>query len=150
MSTIKVSIAYMEHEGGTKFYEVATYSLDSGRSVVVNRWGKMSAKRGGEIKIESYAVKSQADAAARKKINEKGGRGYNAATGSYMPRTLNVDSARLSLAGHYSDTDTVDGILTRLGIDDVLTEAISQPVPDEIVTDEPKPEPERGGEWASW
>lgn len=147
----------MEHEGGTKFYEVVQFINASGRRfAAVYRWGKMSAIRGGgETKVDRFTDARRCNEAARKKVNEKSGRGYSEARASFglhPVSSLKVDdSLRLKLGEHYHDTETIDAIMNALGVDDVLTGSNADvALTDDVVVEEPAPEPERGDDWASW
>lgn len=43
---IRVTSNWLEHEGGTKFYQVFQLVPETGRSVTVTHWGKMAVARG--------------------------------------------------------------------------------------------------------
>lgn len=150
---IKTESTMMHHESGTKFYEVIRiFNGAGGRFVVVNRWGKMSEKRGGQAKVENFATAGTADFTAGKKINDKTKRGYKIVSGvDALARTFDGDLARLNLGERFSDSDTVELIMSSLGISDVLTGTSGNTfIRDDVVVEEPEPEIERGQEWASW
>lgn len=154
---IKTEIVLMNHDGGTKFYEVSKfYNEDGKRFVVVNRWGKMSEVfGGGTTKVEAFTGEWNANEAARKKLAEKQKRGYSiGGSRDRMPKKFDGDVARLKLGEHFNDADTVESIMHHLALTDILT-ASSKDLNhlfgrDDVVVEEPEPEVERGEEWASW
>lgn len=150
---IRADTTMMHHDGGTKFYEVIRIFNEGGkRFVVVNRWGKMSERRGGQSKVENFGSAGIANVAAAKKINEKRKRGYNEViVRDVLPGSFDGDLIRLKLNECFDDSDTVELIMSGLGISDVLTGASGKTFePDDVVVEEPEPEVERGEEWASW
>ena len=155
---IKTEIMVLHHTGGTKFYEVSKFYNHAGkRYVVVYRWGKNSEIRGGgQTKVENFAGEVNANEAARKKMSEKIKRGYEVgASPDRMPRSFDADITRLKLGEHFDDLDVTESVMHHLALTDILTEASKADLDhlfgrDNVVVEEPEPEIERGGDWASW
>lgn len=146
---------FLEHEGGTKFYEIVRlYNADAGKFVLVKRWGKIAQRiRGGEIKIEDYRSARAVDLAADKTAREKMSRGYSLAKTDTAGALHNRSGSYTSemefggaLAAHYGPN------ATRIGqaiTGKVLDESVAEEE-NEIVVLEPEPEPDRGNTWGSW
>lgn len=155
MSEILVESRYLTHEGGTKFYEVIQlYNVSQRRFVSIRRWGKMTASDGGgDVKIESYGDVRQCQNASVKILNEKEKRGYSRATPPLSGLALadKIYSSRVleKLKVHYHDRDVATQVVSLLGIHE-MREIEDTGIIDEGIDEPTKPEPERGGDWASW
>ena len=159
-------LTYLEHEGGTKFYEVAVFaSQTTRRYVVVRRWGKIGSRHGGgETKIETFGSSAEAVSASRKVLNQKAGREYLAATFAHGFRSgkddLEYDMLGEGFRRHYSDRSTGQAIMNNLGIGSTAAERLEVIAEDLFRTEKErkaaaavavvKPEPKRSNDWASW
>lgn len=152
---IHVESCWLAHEGGTKFYETVSLSNpDAKKFALVKRWGKMAAADGGgECKVETFATKRALDLAAGKTVTGKQGRGYNLASSNHGFHGVGVSYNRAedfndALSKHYSSGGAMSEILVAMAIEDL------EPRPEieenEVVSEEPTPEPERGETWGSW
>lgn len=155
---IKISTEYLEHEGGTKFYEIVVVAVEGGPALVLNRWGKMEhAKRSGagQVKRESCVSGAAGRQAMRAKFEEKSNRGYAAPSAKgprfgihlYVDRDLTVRSAAHALADHYG-VAMADSILAELGVD--TTGIAVSPSPTASAPKRPEPKIERGEDWGAW
>lgn len=154
MSIRVVGQQLLDHTGITKFYEGICFENSKTREcVLVSRWGKVSERDsgGGKTKIEIASPATISDL-YRKKIQEKENRGYvDNRRGIGFGNRIDPDVVRLELNKHYRYTKTVETIMNGLGVTDVLTGSVGEAIlNDDIVVEEPMPEIERGGEWASW
>lgn len=152
--SIRVVGQQLDHTGGTKFYEGIYFENSKTREcVLVFRWGKVSERDsgGGQTKIEIASLATVSDL-YRKKIQEKEKRGYSdARRGIGFGNRIDPDVLRLELNKHYTDAKTVETIMNGLGVTDVLTGSVGDTIlNDDIIVEEPAPEIERGGDWASW
>ena len=150
--SIHIEPRYLAHEGGTKFYEVIQFhNLDEKRFVVVKRWGPMG--KSGEVKIDSYPTLRKAQQEADKIIRSKEGRGYALAkstSGFHGLATDDLDATEMKrrLGVHYrSDHANIIASNLCLRDDEIVADDSDQ---DDVVIEEPAPEPERGEEWGSW
>lgn len=75
--SIVLNLEYLEHTGGTKFYEtVRLTDPDADRSILIKRWGPINNKHGGgQCKIERGGADAMHQA-QRRIINEKLRGGY--------------------------------------------------------------------------
>lgn len=154
--------ALLMHEGGTKFYEVVTlHAADIKQHLLIKRWGKTSAmSRGGEIQIQMFGAARKAGQASDTVLRQKEKRGYakrGIAFGLHgYGGTLTNENLKGLLLDHYGADNTVAILrefMTPLGEDKIRgLEATSIWVDEvnDIVSEEPEPEPERGDSWGSW
>ena len=157
---VKKSLIYMAHEGGTKFYEVASFCcLETNRFVNVRRWGAMrSVEGGGEIKMENLAGVAGAAKAASTVASAKKSRGYYVTDSKRGLKNgtdeFEHDMLSVALHAHYNDPGTVAAILNNLDIDPSEAygddDVISEDDEDDKVEEIEKPEPVRSTDWASW
>jgi predicted DNA-binding WGR domain protein len=153
MPSVSTETMFMLHSGGTKFYEITLINAaDLKTFLVVKRWGKIEAiKGGGEVQVLDYSTPRTALQAAEKLKNDKEKRGYqlkdptHGLGGNFAASgTADILSA---IKGHY--TKHWPMVIQHLGlIDD------SSPANDDddegIVSEQPLPEPDRGDTWGSW
>jgi len=148
--TIHIEPRYLAHEGGTKFYEVIQfYNVDAKKFVVAKRWGAMG--KSGEVKIDAYPTQRKAQQEAEKIIRSKEGRGYaiaskNSGLHGLSTDSLGNDELSRQLRNHYR-SDYANAIASGLLIEEVEAISVEE---DDVVVEEPMPEPERGEEWGSW
>lgn len=152
---IKISVARLVHNGGTKFYEVAQFRCETtGRFVNVFRWGKIAFMKtgGGQTKIEVFTNSVAAEHAADKKFDEKRRGGYEVSYGGGpLPDRVPHDMLGIKLGDNYSDAAVIDSITANLGLNEFLTGITAAPGEEnEICEIDDTPEPIRGEEWASW
>lgn len=151
---IKVYSALMSHSGGTKFYEVITLIDElSNQSVVVRRWGKMTAiNGGGETKIESYRNPREATVMANTTLSQKKKRGYSqvgSTFGLHGAERLNEKFLHDRLKAHYcGNSGWPNDIMSALGVDmtnPAATQLSTQPGSERV-------EPDRSHmtDWGSW
>lgn len=146
---------YLVHESGTKFYEtVIFHNADAKRFALVKRWGKVLSGDGGngEILTESFTTARQAQAAAEKIIASKRKRGYKPAASTHGfhnasgPFTT-PEAVVASVGKHYSSPGSRSAVLATM-----LLEGEDIPVMEEneVISEEPTPEPERDADFGSW
>lgn len=155
--SITTETTYMEHESGTKFYEVVLVNAaDLKKFLVVKRWGKISAKDGeGETQVIPYNTPRTALLAADKVKGEKIKRGYSVMSSAHGlhggPQLRSTDDIKSAMKNHYAKHWPM--VLGALGIDTIQGLSMTGAWMDEadsIVSEEPPPEPERGDSWGSW
>jgi len=150
---ILVESEYLDHQGGTKFYEVVQLlNVEKKSFVVINRWGKIAERAGGgQVKIEKYRDARQCHEAARKKLDSKRHREYFNSVlkhGLHDCQKVDSDTLPLWLGEHYRDTDNIDRILGELGVANVVGQILDEV--NDIIVEEPAPEIIRGDDWGSW
>jgi predicted DNA-binding WGR domain protein len=159
MPSVSTETMFMLHSGGTKFYEITLINAaDLKTFLVVKRWGKIEAiKGGGEVQVLDYSTPRTALQAAEKLKNDKEKRGYqikdatHGLGGSFAASgTADILSA---IKGHY--TKHWPMVLGHLGLDMTQgNEATMMIVEDDldpsVVFEQPPPEPDRGDSWGSW
>lgn len=156
MSQITTEPRYLEHEGGTKFYEVIEFwNPDDKKFVLAKRWGKIGTV--GETMIEEFNVMRACNAAAEKILKSKMGRGYakSASSQGFHGRGRSFTSLELwnLLETHYQSRAFTTKIIHQLGLDKIQGMTADGIIIDEIndiVTEEPGPEPDRGESWGTW
>lgn len=158
MSTAIKRSYFLDHEKGTKFYEVVSIWLEERKvGVLIKRWGKiMYAKRiGGQVKKEYFTnhgelVRAENDILADKRKGNKNGKYSDTASmhGIHGVNGAGVDEDVLAKAivAHYGSNEGSD-ICAQLGASVTGRE---EAVVDESELDEVAPEPERTGDWGSW
>lgn len=148
--SIHIEPRWLSHDSGTKFYEVIQfYNVDAKKFVVAKRWGAVG--KSGEVQIAEYPTSRRAQQEADKIIKSKLGRGYTVAQSSaglhgLSTDSMDADSLSRALRNHYR-SDQANLISDSLNLASVMPVAVED---DEIVVEEPAPEPERGEEWGSW
>jgi predicted DNA-binding WGR domain protein len=158
---IQVDVSYLSHESGTKFYEVVTLlNHDANVGVLIKRWGKIEVaceRGGGEIKVETFSLSLALRNAESRAINDKIKRGYCKDDARHIGsrlyevsgESLSAQSSVIAIDAHYGRHCGHVLFAARLVSSDGVTVDESAD-PNDIVCEEPPPEPERGGEWASW
>lgn len=149
--------AFFMHEGGTKFYEVIKfYNADAGKFVMVKRWGKSSSiHAGGEVLIEQFKSARGLDAEADKVMRDKGKRGYNPqgpTTGCPLHDRgtgfKESDDLLTQLTAHYGAN--ADRVFREVTDDWTALSDAAASDDDDVISEEPTPEPDRGDTWGSW
>lgn len=148
---------YLEHDGGTKFYEMVTIHETDGPALLIKRWGKIGNKTGGgQTKIHRGSKTVCADerqAILNEKTRPRADKGkYVEATrpsfGFHMHTISPIDADALSNAAmrHYS-ADDCGAIMSYFGLvgDASVVDTTAQPK-----KKEPEPSIDRGDFWASW
>lgn len=163
LPTVKIIPRYLEHKGGTKFYEVMGFEFD-GIRLLVKRWGAneffKKLGQGPDIKIErldGLKLESSVDAVVNEK--SKSAKGYSRVTVKHgfhkamsdAPYELEVD-AFVSMLTHHYGADRANRIKSYWpDIDDVdLSGAINFANLPEGKVEKPKPEIDRGEAWGAW
>jgi predicted DNA-binding WGR domain protein len=65
----------LEHEKGTKAYDIKVVSSSAGPAIVIFRWGKVGVR--GDILVKRFDTYTEAKSAAEAKKREKKTRGYD-------------------------------------------------------------------------
>lgn len=163
-----IETAFLEHDGGTKFYEVISITdKQDGETILIKRWGKMNVANacgGGQMLFETFASPKEASAEAvsvvREKTTPRKGKGvYRLAT---MPPGINRSSGKtvsdtdlVSLTGqHYGPYSAAYNAIWNLfgqvltSEDDVIEESMDIEEP----ADKAKPEQlkHRDETWGTW
>lgn len=163
LPVVRVVPRYMEHKGGTKFYEAIGIEFN-GVTRVVRRWGPMEVfkKRdaGPDIKIDTLNGGTTAWNGVESVVAEKtkSSKGYNTVTvnhGFHRAMTdagydLEADEFLTKLVEHYGAGRAEHIKSLWADLEDIdLSSAI---IPDENANDVPvKPaEIERGDDWGAW
>lgn len=148
MSNISVQATWMEHEGGTKFYQVFFIrSEKTGRAVSVNHWGsigKLGALRfhrpvnGGDTQVKPGHQASVTISAKQK-------RGYSVVDTAEFPI---CDAEELEQRFGADLTHNIQvALMMMLPADDSPTDE-TETIPK--VAKAPEPEPERPASWGRW
>lgn len=148
-----VTATYMEHESGTKFYEVIELNnAILGRHCVVRRWGKIDQAKdgGGQIKLEKFEDARRSHAASQNIRNDKERRGYSNVRSNFGLHDADSVAGSISVSDigrHYKDREFTEEIANYMGIG--VTEEITSREADDVVIEEPTTV-DRGDEWGSW
>lgn len=152
---ILVEATYLAHEGGTKFYEaISFWNSEDNRGVLIKRWGKMTQRNGGgECKVEPFGDVRQLQDGYAKILNDKNKRGYSRARPDFDYLNGSAVYAKRSefisaTANHFAGSGVEFSVYSLLGIKDLLVREDEEA--DDIVIEEPKPEPIRDANWGSW
>lgn len=159
MPSISTETMFMLHEGGTKFYEIVLLNAaDLKKFLVIKRWGKTEARKGGgETQVIEYPTPRAALVAAEKLREDKAKRGYQitGAMHGFGARSAftGTDDIRSAVKGHY--TKHWPMVLGHLGLDVIQGHEATMMIVDEldssdVVFEQPPPEPDRGDSWGSW
>ena len=145
---------YLVHEGGTKFYEtVVFHNADAKRFALVKRWGKTGATGGGEILVDTFTTARAAQAAGEKIIASKMKRGYQVAAnthgfhGSDGPFKT-VEAFIAAVGKHYLVETSRRSVLAAMMLDNADVPEVTEE--NEVISEEPTPEPERDEDFGSW
>jgi predicted DNA-binding WGR domain protein len=156
MTQITTEPRYLEHEGGTKFYEVVElWNPDDKKFVLVKRWGKIGTT--GETMVEEFNVMRACNAAAEKILKSKMGRGYAKSSTSEgihgRARSLSAKELMPLLDSHYKSAPFTRKVMDYLHLNKIQGMEAHMMIVDElsdIVSEEPGPEPDRGESWGTW
>ncbi len=148
-----VRTTYLEHDGGTKFYETVLI-LDSEQegAMLIKRYGKIAQSSGaGQTLTERHSTQDEAKRENESILSEK--QKYRSGKGQYVAKkdeTVQVDEQGLigMMKLHYADPKalTAADSFFDLGL------AMYEPVDDDIVEEGvPVEEPVvRDGNWGTW
>lgn len=139
-----VKQTFMVHEGGTKFYEVTTFSSGPGKTLIAKRYGRVSSKeRGGQLDVDVSPERGHAVAVA-----SKFKRGY--VLKSERQATMDVHSKYI-VSGEIVNIETH---LTNESFQTAYTLVFGSPVngtsDTPVATAVIEPNVDRGDNWASW
>ena len=147
---IIVDATYMIHSGGTKFYEVISYSNErESRHASVRRWGKIGVA--GQSKVDYFNSRAQLSSSANEVVTGKVKHDYIktfANFGIHKSKSFESSIGRLTLGEHYDDLDIVDALAIGLRLNDGI--AGDDALVDDYVESAPAPAPARDGNWGSW
>jgi predicted DNA-binding WGR domain protein len=166
---ILVEARYLEHGGGTKFYEaIEFYNVAVKKFVLVKRWGNVGLKHGGGgTKIETYNDIRQCQDAAGKILREKRTRDARGLSYDIVRETfglhgakssIDAETLRSALGSHYNNIDITDKIISALDVVKfvalpsgyALVDDVVDDVANFVVSEGPAPELERSDDWGSW
>lgn len=148
---IDIEKTWLEHSGGTKFYETVLFKDSSSRqAMLVKRYGAMpTAKGGGQIIVERGTIDSMRES-QRKIIGEKTAsrKGYDHAHSSYGFHALRSNGSHelqtVLTTTHYTGAN---GDVYRQLREYFPTDAAPVVVP---APSAPEPEIDRGSTWGSF
>lgn len=148
---VHIETGYFDHESGTKFYEIVTITKDAEVHLMITRWGKVGTQ--GQIKVTECKSARRAEELAWETRQSKENRGYRLSTSRHGLHVNNLGSWNLNaleraILVHYGH----DGgrVLDYLKVSRLATSNVIVDEAANVVTEEPKPEPERGEGWGSW
>jgi len=154
--TYKIDVQYLEHDGGTKFYETVLIQEDGGPGMLIKRYGSIDKKMGGGATIIERGSHSVVAASANKILTEKrkprGDKGqYKDAPrlsfGLHQVRGLSISNSDLTMyvTQHYNRADS-DAIKSYFGVGGAAAEVVKEE-PAAFVSEEPVI---RDASWGSW
>lgn len=158
-----VSTAMLEHDGGTKFYEMVVVEEQGGPAVLVKRWGTMAQRNGGgQTKVDVYANRTLAWNELVKTLREKerarGDKGQYVKVStppSFGLHRVAASVKRLtgavlmeSLKDHFASSD-ISQIIRPFNLDlsDLAPDVLNDIIEEFATPEEPV---ERGENWGSW
>jgi hypothetical protein len=164
-----IQIDYLEHDGGTKFYETVVLRQVSGSisglndpAILIQRWGKIEQNTGGGQTKYTQGTYTRMSEARNKVLIEKGS--YRAGKGRYevkpaphfglgrLGRTRSPDVPERDMmhmvAEHYN-AGMESSIRSYFGMHSDTIAEINGDIVEEGLN-EPEPEIDRGTNWASW
>ena len=135
---------FMVHEGGTKFYEVTTFSSSPGRTLAARRYGRISStERGGQMEVDVGPERGHAIAVAAK-IK----RGY--VVQSERTATMDVRSQQI-VSGEIVNIEThLINQSFRTAYASVFGSSQIDTWDAPVAPAAPEPAIDRGDNWASW
>lgn len=153
--TYKAEIEYLEHDGGTKFYETVVITEDAGPGILIKRYGSIDKKMGGGQTIIERGSPNVVRASARKILDDKRKR---RSTGQYVNAkmldfglhpvnnvfNLGPDELAKRVTQHFNFADA-DAIKSYFGIGSAS--AVHQ---EEPAAAEPEEPIIRDAHWGSW
>lgn len=154
MAELDVKTVYLEHEGGTKFYEcVLLQSADNRPAMLIKRWGPMGKKKGGgPTKIERGSG-FQMRASFNKILAEKRAKSYLEAStlsgyGLHCSNGIKVSTAALQSEAkkHYGDPVDANAIADHFGGFGGLVDEHGAAQRHAVH----EPEPDRGDAWGAF
>lgn len=150
---MRVESVWMEHEGGTKFYETVLFTGDSGLAMLVKRWGSMDKKQGGgQVKVhQGSAAEMRSEAAViynEKTSSKKGYIANNALAPAISLHSMNTgayaqDDIEARVRKHYLAS-------TGIHSDFVSYFGSATPTPAPAAPAAPEPQIDRGSTWGSF
>jgi hypothetical protein len=154
--TYKVEVEYLEHDGGTKFYETVLIKEHSGPGILIKRYGSIDKKMGGGQTLIERGSHIAVDQAARKILTEKRkrsskGQYVNVAHLNFglhpLHNVFNVGADELAqrVWDHYNRTDS-DTIQSYFG----FSASGAGVVKEEPASAEPEEPIIRDAHWGSW
>jgi len=155
----QVEAKYLEHDGGTKFYETVRIVGDGGKSILIKRYGPIGKRLGGgQTKIEYYASEGAAKSAQREILNQKSaprpGKGvYKFAEAKFGfhivgPKSLSQTGLRETTMKHYNETTDREAVSEYF---DYFAMTPGVPAVDIVDTTKIEEPPiVRDGNWGSW
>jgi predicted DNA-binding WGR domain protein len=153
-STLVIGSDYLVHSGGTKFYEIVTFSNASEKTFVeVRRWGKIELAQsgGGQTQVLAHPTAADALDSARKQVRAKERGDYDKKPGKFGLHVANgtqtLGAAYRAIGEHYADPELVASVRLKTG--SARDGAALEPAIDDLPK-EPMPEPDRGESWGSW
>lgn len=154
--TYKIETDYLEHDGGTKFYETVVIHEDGGPAILIKRYGSVGLKMGGGQTLIERGSYSAMDQARQKILADKSK--FRAGKGQYVRadrldmglhtahnRQIGAKALAGGVARHFNGADG-RAILSYFGITDVMTSDVVQEGP---ATAPAEPEV-RDATWGSW
>lgn len=157
----KIKTNYLEHDGGTKFYETVMIGSDTDNQILlIKRYGSMKQKHGaGQVKIERYTDVKSAINAHIEILREK--RAHRSGKGQYIDsafplhglhtkanQAISAEALKDSLYRHYTDKDNSLAIINYFGIGSAMEAHFGE---DEVVDTTVDETPiDRGANWGAW
>ena len=150
--TYSIETEYLEHKGGTKFYETVLIKEENGPGLLIKRWGAIALKNGGgQTKYDRgmhSIVTTERDKILREKTSAKSGYGRVAKSGALHTwhGRNDLDAGRLeALAKQHYGADTAAYVKDYFGLGSTA-EIVDETPP----AREPEKPIERGETWGSW
>ena len=149
--TYSIETEYLEHKGGTKFYETVLIKEENGPGLLIKRWGAIALKNGGgQTKYDRgmhSIVTTERDKILREKTSAKSG--YERAMKSGALHTWHgreITAAQLAgLSKHHYNAEVAAYLMDYFGMNGTA-EVINEAPP----AREPEKPIERGETWGSW
>jgi hypothetical protein len=161
--TYQVALNYLEHDGGTKFYETVTITEQTaegvaGAAILLQRWGKIEANTGGgQVKIirgSDGKVQGECSKILKEKTTPRAGKGvYKKASAptfglgrkviSGHVRSLHEAELATAINEHYGTAERQATIgYFGLGLGDADE--------NDVIVEDGFDDIDRGAGWASW
>lgn len=154
--TYKIETDYLEHDGGTKFYETVLIQEVEGAAMLIKRYGSISTKMGGGQTIIERGSYLEMDQSRRKILADKSR--YRSGKGQYM-RVDRPDMGMHAAHGHQISSKSLAGGVARHfnGTDGRAIQSYfgiiwsnADVVKEEPVAAEPEEPIIRDAHWGSW
>jgi|GEM_PF-3317249 len=151
-----VKAHYLQHDGGTKFYETVLIDEPNGPAMLIKRWGKINEMNGGggQTKIERgslSALRLERDKILVEKRKLRNGGRYIDASSAYMLHSVRgpVDEDKLKgWLKHYKDPTVQNAVMEYFRFTNDVEDIVAATGEDVVV--ESEPEIERDASWGSW